>query len=187
MTNLLMTMAHIYACLKNFIYSLFGKSVDYGYVLPRLEKVVKLRPAYMTYMQPSYVELLGLFHPYVPFEFKGKVFEPIVICNNVKQKNGRKLWFEYVEITTNVYAPAILADMASKGLRPALYEEMLDYIATYPMEQLVAPIVALGSYIEAGQMNLVAYAGGHNKTREIYLGWLGGMWSPGYRFLAVKR
>ena len=81
----------------------------------------------------------------------------------------------------------VLAEMDRRGLRPALYEELLGFAEKYPDEQRKYPIVALGSEADVGGRRRVAYLWDGGDGRSLNLGWIGSGWNDDYRFLAARK
>jgi hypothetical protein len=81
----------------------------------------------------------------------------------------------------------VLAEMDRKGLRPALYEELLGFAEKYPDEQRKYPIVALGSEADVGGDRGVACLWRDGDGRHLDLGWIADVWDGHDRFLAVRK
>ncbi len=69
---------------------------------------------------------------------------------------------------------------------PANIEQILSYGAVFPEEQCKHPIVGLGSVAEVIGGRGVPSLGRVNFSRELLLSGWDGMWTPEYRFLAVR-
>ncbi len=140
--------------------------------------------AFVKYEQPEFEELRRRFRVYVNLEFKGTRFHPIERCKAVSKEN-REVAFEYVHMDRDASTDEVLAEMDRRGLRPALYEELLGFAEKYPDEQRKFPIVALGS--RATVAVIVAYLWDHGLGWRLDLDWIDGRWSDGCRFLAVPK
>lgn len=140
----------------------------------------------VVYVQPEYEELKRRFPAYVNPDYKGKRFDPIERCKAVSKEN-REVAFEYVHMDRDASTDEVLAEMDRKGLRPALYEELLGFAEKYPDEQRKFPIVALGSeaYVDGRRTLACLWHGGDE--RFLHLCWLDGDWFGNYRFLAVRK
>ena len=81
----------------------------------------------------------------------------------------------------------VIAEMKKDGYRPATIFELLALGVTQPELQRGFPIIALGSdcTLDGGRhvADLYGVAGG----RGLGLGWLGGDWSVGCRFVGLRR
>ena len=140
----------------------------------------------IVYVQPEFEELKRRFPAYVNPDYKGKRFDPIERCKAVS-KESREVAFEYVHMDRNASTDEVLAEMGRKGLRPALYEELLGFAEKYPDEQRKYPIVALGSGTSVNGGRIVAFLWGVDNGRDLHLGWIDNGWSDGCRFLAVHK
>jgi hypothetical protein len=140
----------------------------------------------VVYLQPEFEELLQRFPGYVMPDFKGKRFDPIERCKSVSKEN-REVTFECVHMTRDATTDEVLAEMDRKGLRPALYEEVLGFAEKYPDEQRKYPIVALGSETRRGGTRGVACLWGDGCRRDLNLSWIYGAWHRDCRFPAVRK
>lgn len=140
----------------------------------------------VVYVQPAFEELKRRFPAYVNLDYKGKRFDPIERCKGVSTEN-REVAFEYVHMDRDASTDEVLAEMDRKGLRPALYEELLGFAEKYPDEQRKYPIVALGSGAHVHGGRRVAYLWDDDDSRNLYLYWIGGDWDDHCRFLAVRK
>ncbi len=143
--------------------------------------------ALVNYTQTSYEELKRRFPAYINPEYKGKKFVPIECCKAAALSGDREVAFEYIHMDRIAYTVEVLAEMDRKGLRPALYEELLAFAEKYPDEQRKFPIVALGSETRAVIGRYIAYLWSDGDGRCLCLNWLGYVWSNGHRFLAVRK
>lgn len=140
----------------------------------------------IVYVQPEFEELTRRFPAYVNPDYKGKRFDPIERCKAVSKEN-REVAFEYVHMDRDASTDEVLAEMDRKGLRPALYEELLGFAEKYPDEQRKFPIVALGSEAHVDGRRHVACLWYVGDGRNLRLGWVGHGWNGRYRFLAVRK
>ena len=140
----------------------------------------------IVYVQPAFEELKRRFPAYVNPDYKGKRFDPIERCKAVLKEN-REVAFEYVHMDRDASTDEVLAEMDRKGLRPALYEELLGFAEKYPDEQRKYPIVALGSETDVRGRRIVAYLWGADDGRNLSLLWIVGGWCDYSRFLAVRK
>ena len=140
----------------------------------------------IVYVQPEFEELERRFPAYVNPDYKGKHFDPIERCKAVSKEN-REVAFEYVHLDRDASTDEVLAEMDRRGLRPALYEELLGFAEKYPDEQRKYPIVALGSEAGVSGHRRVAslWCDGHGRSLD--LSWLGDDWDGRCRFLAVRK
>jgi len=70
---------------------------------------------------------------------------------------------------------------------PAKIEHVLAHGAIFPEEQRKYPIIGLGSVAEVNSDRRVPYLYRSGSDRDLSLGWWVSDWSPGYRFLAVRK
>ncbi|MEK7384088.1 MAG: hypothetical protein AAB262_12495 [Elusimicrobiota bacterium] len=140
----------------------------------------------IVYVQPKFEELKRRFPAYVNPDYKGKRFDPIERCKAVSKEN-REVAFEYVHMDRDASTDEVLAEMDRKGLRPALYEELLGFAEKYPDEQRKFPIVALGSEADVSCLRHVAFLWDDDDGRHLDLIWVDGDWDGDCRFLAVRK
>lgn len=148
----------------------------------------------VVYVQPALEELKRRFPAYANPDYKGKRFDPIECCKGVCTENRGstelaevEVAFEYVHMGRDASTDEVLAEMNRKGLRPALYEELLGFAEKYPDEQRKYPIVALGSEAHMSGDRHVAYLWRDGDGRDLRLRWIGDGWRGNYRFLAVRK
>lgn len=141
--------------------------------------------ALVVYLQPEFEELERRFPAYVNPDYKGKRFDPIERCKVVSKEN-REVAFEYVHMDRDASTDEVLAEMDRKGLRPALYEELLGFAEKYPDEQRKHPIVALGSETCVRSCRRVACLWDDVDGRGLRLSWVVSDWNTYYWFLAVR-
>lgn len=141
---------------------------------------------FISYVQPEFEELKRLFPAYVNPDYKRvERFDPIERSKAVSRVN-REVAFEYVHMDRDASADEVLDEMDRKGLRPALYEELLGFAEKFPDEQLKFPIVALGSEKIMLGFRGVAHLWREDDGRHLDLRWIEGGWCGAYRFLAVR-
>lgn len=140
----------------------------------------------IVYVQPENEELMRRYPAYITLDFKGKRLDPIERCMGVSREN-RKVSFEYVHMDRSASTHEVLAEMDRRGLRPALYEELLGFAEKFPNEQRKHPIVALGSETDSGGDQCVAFLWFDEDDGSIELCWIGLDWHSRYRFLAVRK
>lgn len=143
--------------------------------------------AFVSYTQPSFEELKRRFSYVVPEYSDGKNFAPVERCKAVSKKS-REVTFEYVLAENLSFSDQMLIEMDSKGLRPALYEELLCFAEKYPDEQRKYPIIALGSEVDVGGHRRIATLFHRNflpgDGPSLFLDWFAGE-RGGHQFLAV--
>lgn len=121
--------------------------------------------AFVTYEQPTYKELKCRFphdepglNPNVDLSYKDRRLNPIKLCKDISRES-RELVFEYVCLDlgseiglggVDEVPTEIIAEMIRRGLRPALYEELLSFAEKFPHEQQEGNIIALGSEMRIG-------------------------------------
>jgi hypothetical protein len=140
----------------------------------------------VVYTIPAMDELQRRFPAYVNPDYKGKQFNPIERCKDVSREN-REVAFEYVHMGRGPSTDEVLAEMDRKGLRPALYEELLGFAERYPDEQMKYPIVALGSetYVSGDRDVAYLWSGGSGRNLDLCRSDLD--WNARCRFLAVRK
>lgn len=141
--------------------------------------------ARIIYVLPPLEELERRFLARVNPNYEGKRFDPIECCKGVSTKN-REVAFEYVHMDRDALTVEVLAEMDRRGLRPALYEELLGFAEKYPDEQRKYPIVALGSETVVDSDRSVASLSGGG-WGGLGLDWVAGSWLDRCRFLAVRK
>lgn len=111
----------------------------------------------VTYVQPTYEEMQRRFVNVARALFVsgwGEKKEFITDCDDVS-KEAREITFEYVHIDLPymdedryLWPEMVEAEMTLRGLRPALYEELLSFDMQYPDERIRHGIYALGSSVD---------------------------------------
>lgn len=143
--------------------------------------------AQIVYAAPAFDELKRRFPSYVGSEYDGIIFQPIEMCKDVSRET-RAVGFEYVHMGGRPSTDEVLTEMDKRGLRPALYEELLCFEEKYPEEFNKYGIIALGSEAEIdGRRRIVDLwrndAGqGHLSLHDVDL-----RWTDSFRFLAVRK
>lgn len=145
-------------------------------------------PVMVYYEQPSCLELQRRFPALTDPRFEeNKKFRPITSCENVSREN-RVVTFQYTRVMPFPDHKYILDIINRRGLRPALYEELLSFAELYPNEQKKFPIAALGStlYINGGLDNAYLWWY-HPGGAHLGLHWLSDFWSDYCRFLVTSK
>jgi hypothetical protein len=140
----------------------------------------------IVYVQPEFEELKRRFTGFVNLECKGKRFDPIERCEAVSKEN-REVAFEYVQIGRNATTDEVLTKMDRRGLRPALYEELLGFAEKYPDEQRKSCIVALGSVVSVRECSVAFIWDNDDDGRSLGFAPVFCEWNGRYRFLAVYK
>lgn len=81
----------------------------------------------------------------------------------------------------------IKADDTTNPYEPAKIEHLLSFGAKFPEEQRKYPIIGLGSVARVGGRRFVPYLHGSDAERRLDLHWFVFGWSPGCRFLGVRK
>ncbi len=137
--------------------------------------------AHVVYVQPSYTELEQAFDlGYITHE--NAVFKSSDVCKDVSME-AREIKFELVHLDKDVSTDTALAELEKRKLRPALYEEILAFVAKYPELQKQFPIVALGSLCLSDDNLCFPYVG----LRFLRFKRLDDGWGAVVRFLAVHK
>lgn len=137
------------------------------------------------YVQPSYADLKQAFD-WVYDGYASAEFKPIDVCKDVPT-DTREIEFELVHLNKDMSTDAILAQLDKRGLRPALYEELLAFAAKYPELQKQFPIVALGSVFRFDGGLFSPYVDWHDRERNLYFHWIDDDWLGFCRFLSVRK
>lgn len=140
------------------------------------------------YVQPKYEDLHKSAFDWANPDFARAKFEPIERCKKVSLEKS-EVTFEYMMIDGTMSTDAVLAQMDTQGLRPALYEDLLAFAKMNPDEQRKHVIVALGSVAQVGGDRHVAYLYGVGDGRVLSLDWIGGGggdWRSDCAFLVVR-
>ena len=141
--------------------------------------------AWVTYVQPVDSELQRRFPAYVNPGHEG--FMAIGWCKNVSREN-RKVEFQFVHMDREASTDLVFSEMERRGLRPALYEELLGFALEYPDEQRRNPIVALGSITFVRTLRRhVAFLTSTDNGRKLDMVWFDGGWNGDCRFLVVRK
>lgn len=143
----------------------------------------------VTYSQPFYRKLMGRFRHSVNPRFQGRTFTAIDRCASLGREM-RCILLEYVHLGCKATTDKVLAEMDRRGLRPALYEELLAFADAYPGEQRKHRIIALGSVTNIDGHDVVAcLSNGKWHGHALDLHWFdtGCKWRTGDWFLAVRK
>lgn len=95
---------------------------------------------------------------------------------------------QLVHFNRSISSDTAIAELNSRGLRPATLPELLAFGAKYPELQRQFPIVALGSvWVRLSGSRCVACLHGVGVERDLGPSWCGDGWHDGCRFLAVPK
>lgn len=141
---------------------------------------------FVDYTTPSYAELKTQFD-LVNEWYEGAVFEAIDSCKAIS-RDPREIVFEVVHLDRNISIRDARFELDKRGLRPALYEELLGFAKAHPNEQRRFIIYALGS-VCVGPLgrHCVPFLGEDSVGRCLYLHLYGHVLVTTYRFLAVSK
>jgi len=175
--------------------------VSVVYTQPGLEELKRRFALVSPFYDASHSE-----GPPIPFEViqpdkSVRRFEPIERCRNISTEN-RDIAFEYIHFDCLVTCDEVLAEMDRKGLRPALYEELLCFAEAYPDEWARYPVAAIGSRMKT--RSDVYRAALIQRRLGDHLSWLSAdlvgeittyrstagdrhTWNSGHRFLATRK
>ncbi len=141
------------------------------------------------YVQPPFPVLDQKFRR-VAKGYGLKRFVPIEECKGVVTK-ARSVSFVCLRMVGKVGYRAVLAEMERRGLRPALYEELLAFSDAHPNEAVKSDIVALGSLLDVeydgDHDDCVAVLKGGERGLELELDFTWDDWHEGYCFLAARK
>ncbi len=151
--------------------------------------------ALVNYVQPSHHGLYEAFD-YVDPGYAALSFKPIEICKDVPT-DAREIEFKLVHLRKRASTKKALAELKRRRLRPALYEELLAFVAKYPDLQKEFRIVALGSvWCILGAARKFAHFRRYryspfvdfikDRGRSLAFNWIRNGWADDYRFLAVR-
>lgn len=141
--------------------------------------------AFVQYVQPAYAILKQAFD-WVYDGYKNAEFTAIEACKNVLRE-ACEIEFELVHFGKDMSTDVILAELDKRGLRPALYEELLAFAAKYPELQKQFPIVALGSVCRNDGDLFSPYVSWGGDERSLNFAWFDYGWGGVCRFLAVRK
>ncbi len=149
-------------------------------------KVVGMFTAFVDYANPSYQELKSAFD-WVDDWYDRAMFKTIDICKSVSREPC-VVGFVYVHMDRTASSNEVYATMETRGLRPALYEELLAFAKAYPDEQRKFHIIALGSFcVGVSGGRYVAYLSDVGYGRRLRLDFFEHDWFDNCRFLAVSK
>jgi len=150
-------------------------------------KLIRLIDEQRVASQPSYSELKKAFN-WVDGIFNTALFFPIEICKDLEPERDTA-WFKLVHLEMEASTEKVLVELEKRGLRPALYQELLVHAAKYPEEQRRLSIAALGSVCrdlgEGEYWSPVIGSGGGD--RGLGLSKIQDSWGDHIRFLAVRK
>lgn len=142
--------------------------------------------AMCVYTAPSYKELKSAFD-WVNDWYERAEFKAIDICQSISREPS-VVEFIYVHMDRSASTDEVLAEMEKRNLRPALYEEGVDFSQIHPDEQRKFPIVMLGSVcVDPSGRRGVACLFEDSVGRYLRLYRVEGDWDSLYRFLAVSK
>lgn len=105
-----------------------------------------------------------------------------------RNKGTEEVRLELIHLNRVISSKKALSEFDRMGFRAGTLPELLAFGAKYPDEQRKYPVVGLGSVsrrLDGGRG--VAGLGRDGSGRSLGLGWFGGSWGPGCRFLAVRK
>lgn len=140
--------------------------------------------AFVQYIQPGFEELQRRFKPYVNPDYKSRL-DPIERYKTVSRES-REVTFEFVHMNRSASPDEILDEIYRRGLRPALYEELLCFTERYPDEVLNDSFVAFGSETAKDGERRVACLSSDGINRFLDLRAPRLFWHGYVRFLAVR-
>ena len=141
--------------------------------------------AFVEYRQPSLEELRQMFDR-VSVNCRHE-FEPTDACRGVSSQ-AREIQFELVHLGKVASTDEVLAELASRRLRPALYVEFLAFSTKFPSEQREYEIGVLGSFVDAiGYRHAPSLEVWPDQTRYLCHTLFERRWDANCRFLAVSR
>lgn len=133
----------------------------------------------------NYSDLLPNFD-WVNSDFRTAQFRAIDCCKKTGF-NRHQLKFEYAHLGRRANSAEVIAEMNSRGLRPALFKELVAFARFFPDEQKKFPIIALGSVCPDQNGNRVAgLFVDYDGKRILGLYSFEILWDDNFRFLATK-
>ncbi len=136
------------------------------------------------YAQPSFEQLQRQFSS-VSGDYANHPFHPMARCKHVARERTEVL-FEYIHLGRSTSISRVLAEMDRRGLRPALYEELLGFAEQFPDEQRQFPIIAIGSRALIAHNSRIPYLWCDESGRSLEQYWIGDRLCDYCRFLAVR-
>lgn len=154
----------------------------------------------VAYVHIDYASLKHVFPAHEPLmlgfdklNYKDQYFEPIECCKAVHDMRCARR-YDYVDFlyfltgcNRDVSTDEILDEMDRQGLRPAFFEELAWFGMWHPGEQLMYPIVAIGSTVSMGDTRCVAVLLSGGCKRALALQPFNIGWDGYHRFLAVRK
>jgi hypothetical protein len=160
------------------------------------EKVAGVFSAFVNYRRLSYWQFRDLFDVVEGWatRMRSKVIDACELVN----RKPREVIFELVCFGCEMSADDALIELYKRGLRPAIFEELLAFSKAYPEEhtQEKGLVLALGTFFAGRRIyDTVPYLWeGALGERELVFHWLpnslafeGTVWNDKSRFLAVKK
>jgi len=144
--------------------------------------------ARVLYVQPEYYELYRQFSGNISPTLEHVRFNRIHCCWDVSRET-RVITFELLHLGHEASYEEVLAEMDKRGLRPALYEELLAFTAKYPDEHMKGNLAALGSELSSKKRAVIQITNlsGGRRLGFDYTFSLNKMAHSSDRFLAVPK
>ncbi|HVM91143.1 MAG TPA: hypothetical protein VMU11_04600 [Verrucomicrobiae bacterium] len=176
---------------RDFAQALIGKRVM---ITPHTVAPITKYTAIVEYRQPTYVELCKRFD-WVEVAYNSATFERKDVCKDVPSET-REVEFELVRFYEEssegcdpMHLDEIIIELGDRGLRPALYEELLAFGAQYPELQKQFRICAPGSWLDNGRDDYKSpvLSSGEGDSRGLDYTWLDEFEDYSIHFLAVRK
>ena len=94
---------------------------------------------------------------------------------------------ELVEFDHDMTSDEVLAEFARRGLERPTYEDALTFGVEHPEEQRKHPVVFLHEPVRVGGDRRVVVLDGHDRKRDLILGWFDHRWYRDYFFAGVRK
>lgn len=140
--------------------------------------------AKIEYTQPGYSEIKRRFPGQLDSNFSHLRFQPSRECQDLSTET-REIEFELIQLYILEPTEAEPFSLSGRGMRYAMYEELLGFVESYPAEQLKYPILARGSYAIVVGERYVPYAYCDSTGRTLGLRW-SGVYKSTDRLLVVR-
>lgn len=148
------------------------------------KKPLQLR-ACVDYVVPVYGLLLQLFDR-VDDRFKdGIALAPTVLCRDLSQEPS-ELEFELIRLGKGESLIEVLASLEDRGVRPALYQELVSFSRVFANFQRRFKIISTGSCTEIGELIYSPCLSGDENERRLGLHWHEDDLEGGERLLVVR-
>ncbi|OGL67167.1 hypothetical protein A2856_03850 [Candidatus Uhrbacteria bacterium RIFCSPHIGHO2_01_FULL_63_20] len=160
-------------------------------LMKRLVEAVVTKVAIATisrdYVQPKFADLKYDFD-WVNDGCAKAEFTPIDRCMDVPREK-REMRFDCMFVVRTMSSDAVLADMDRQGMRPAFYEEILEFVKTNPDEQRKQLIETLGSIAQVVDGRSIAplYEGSCDRRLGLYWTVYVDVLCSFYVFLVVRK